>query len=129
MPKLSGGKPSRSKGGKGSKPKKTPKSSAKKNKARVDEQVDEVVVAGVTPIGEEAPEEEVRKMPVVEQAIPFADGLTAQCLDNLVVISRVGGQEVDLLKSFLKYFATTETFIGTISSKGSFMKRKAGVLL
>lgn len=129
VPKLSGSKPKQSKGRKPQKKKAPPKASTKRKRGAADEQVDEVVVAGVTPIGEEAPEEEVKQMPVVEQAIPFSDGITASCLSNLVVISKVGGAEVDLLRSFLKYFATTETFIGAISSKTSFMKRKGGMLL
>lgn len=61
--------------------------------------------------------------------VPFSDGLVAACLKDLVVIPRVGGSEVDLLKGFLKYFATTELFLGSISNRLSFMKKKGGILL
>ena len=129
VPRLAGGKPAKGKNAKPAKGKKAPKSTPKRGRSHDVEQADEVVVAGVTPVAEEPSADEVKQMPAVEQAVPFSDGIVAPCLANLVVIPRVGGQEVDLLKSFLKYFGITETFIGAISSKTSFMKRKGGMLL
>ena len=132
MPNLSGGKGKTSKGKKSSKQKvnNQQKSSRKKSgsKRPLDESMDEVVVAGVTPPEGDALEETVQ-MPAVKQAVSFSDGIVAPCIDGLVAIPRVGGQEVDLLRSFLRYFHITDTFIGNISSKTSFMKRKGGVLL
>lgn len=62
-------------------------------------------------------------------AVPFSDGIVSKCLEDLVAIPRVGGQDVEVLKGFLNYFHLTGTFIGTISTKSSFMKKKGGILL
>ena len=64
--------------------------------------------------------------PTVE---PFEDDLVSRRLKNLTVIPRAGGEDAALLHDFLYLFAKTETFIGTISSKTSFMKKAGGRLL
>lgn len=89
---------------------------------------DENVIAGVTPVEDTDDEPEV-ELPAVELAVPFSDGIVAACLNNLVVIPRIGGQEVDILRSFLHYFVVTDTFIGTITTRASFMRKKGGTLL
>lgn len=71
-------------------------------------------------------EEPVEKVKLPE---PFSDGIVSSCLDGLVTVVRVGGQEVLLLSSFLQYFATTGSYIGAIVTKWSFMKKKGGRLL
>lgn len=90
---------------------------------------DEVIVAGVTPVEEAVEEDPLASLATPMQATPFSDGIVASCLSNLVVIPRIGGQEVDLLRSFLSYFVITDTFIGTITMRASFMKKKGGTLL
>lgn len=67
--------------------------------------------------------------PKVSIAEPFADGLVSPKLKGLVVVPRVGGEEVTALHDFLEMYARTETYIGTISSKTSFMKKSGGRLL
>lgn len=62
-------------------------------------------------------------------AIPFSDGLVSPKFSMFPMLPRVGDTEVDLLKSFLKYFSVTSPYIGTISTKTSFMKKKGGRLL
>ena len=62
-------------------------------------------------------------------AIPFSDGIVASCLNDLIVAPRIESDEVELLREFLIYYASTETFIGTISNKMSFMKKQGGLLL
>lgn len=65
----------------------------------------------------------------VEKVEPFSDGLVSLKLRDLAVIPRIGGEEVALLRDFLSLFAKTETFIGAIASKTSFMKKTGGRLL
>lgn len=67
--------------------------------------------------------------PKVNTAESFADGLVSPKLKGLVVVPRVGGEEVTVLHDFLEMYARTETYIGTISSKTSFMKKSGGRLL
>lgn len=116
-------KPEKSKGSKDARRKTKPKKNHE-----LEEAEDEAIVAGVTSVDEVTEEPE---SPVVEvvPAIAFSDGLVAPCLKDLVVIPRIGFQEVELLRTFLHYFVITETFIGAISTKSSFMKKRGGVLL
>lgn len=65
----------------------------------------------------------------VEPVEPFSDGLVSARLRGLVVIPRMGGEDVAALHDFLELFAKTEPFIGAISSKTSFMKKTGGRLL
>lgn len=65
----------------------------------------------------------------VSVAEPFEDGLVSAGLRNLPIVPRVGGEEVSILHDFLVLFSKTETFIGAISSKTSFMKKTGGRLL
>ena len=60
---------------------------------------------------------------------PFSDGIVSDKLQGLTVIPRSGGEDIAVLHDFLYLFAKTETFIGTISSKTSFMKKAGGRLL
>lgn len=78
---------------------------------------------------EEINESEVVSEVRVSPAEPFSDGLVSSKLKGLTVVARVGGQEVSVLHDFLELFAKTDTFIGTISSKTSFMKKTGGRLL
>lgn len=92
---------------------------------------DEIIDVDSPIVEEEEREPEATPMArtAMEVAVPFSDGIAAASLKDLVVILRDGGQEVAFLRSFLRYFATTETFIGSVSSKLSFMKKKGGTLL
>ena len=117
--------------------KKTPKTPKKSKKSKDDEQ-DEAVVIGVTDPDEVDEEDDVQeesssksKSSVKSTTIvkPFSDGLVASSLSDMIVVPRVGGEEVEILKEFLVYFASTGTFIGTVSNKLSFMKKKGGLLL
>lgn len=65
----------------------------------------------------------------VEIAEPFSDGLVSARLRGLTVIPRRGGEDTSTLHDFLELFSKTETFIGAISSKTSFMKKTGGRLL
>lgn len=62
-------------------------------------------------------------------ATPFSDGIVVARLNNLAFVPRSGGDEVDILRSFLKYYSSSTPFVGTISSKLSFMRKKGGRLL
>lgn len=72
---------------------------------------------------------EESQRPSVAPAEPFIDGIVSPRLRGLAVIPRAGGEEAALLHDFLYLFAKTETFIGAISSKTSFMKKAGGRLL
>lgn len=84
-----------------------------------------------------SPDEEVVETEVSGQvststvgpAEPFSDGLVSAKLKGLVVVPRVGGEEVTVLHDFLEMYSRTEPYIGTISSKTSFMKKSGGRLL
>lgn len=60
---------------------------------------------------------------------PFSDGLVFARLNGLTMIPRTGDTEVELLREFFKYFASANPFVGNISTKSSFMKKKGGRLL
>lgn len=62
-------------------------------------------------------------------AEPFTDGIVSPRLKGLTVVPRAGGEDVAVLHDFLLLFAKTETFIGAISSKTSFMKKAGGRLM
>lgn len=83
--------------------------------------------ASVAP--EEEYEEESSNAVIAEMATPFEDGLVHKALSSIPHIPRVGGEETAVLKGFLDLFARTETFIGAIYSKTSFMKKTGGRLL
>lgn len=91
---------------------------------------DEEVIIGITDPDEEQ-EEQSPEVEEVSQStvLPFSDGIVASCFENLAVVPRVGGGEVELLRGFLEYFATTESYIGSITNKLSFMKKQGGRLL
>ena len=63
------------------------------------------------------------------KVVPFADGLISARLNGLVIIPRAGGEEVELLRGFLRHFASAAPFAGNIVSKASFMRKKGGRLL
>ena len=120
--KKSKSKSSYSKSNKGSK-------KSRRNVASTEQDQDEEVIIGVTAPEEEDEEVDTPQEIVIEKVTPFSDGLVANCLSGLIVVPRVGGDEVDLFKGFLYYFAITEPFIGAVSNKLSFMKKKGGLLL
>lgn len=74
-------------------------------------------------------EERVVPRQEVERATPFSDGIVAASLADLVMVPHASGSEVELTRGFLRYFAATGTYIGSMSSKLSFMKKKGGTLL
>ena len=77
-------------------------------------------------------EEEQAKDPgagVLMPVEPFMDGIVSQALRGITVIPRAGGEDAAILHDFLGLFAKTETFIGAISTKTSFMKKAGGRLL
>ena len=90
----------------------------------------------ITPFSEDASgafdqedeEENVERMELV-MPTPFEDGLVSVAFCNPNVIPKRGGVDVDLLRGFLGYYSTYETYIGGIVSKVSFMKRQGGRLL
>ena len=65
----------------------------------------------------------------VERAEPFSDGLVSVRLRDVTVIPRIGGEECLVLGEFLKQLSSTEPFIGSISTKTSYMKKQGGRLL
>ena len=86
--------------------KKTPK----KSKKSKDDEQDEAVVIGVTDPDEVDEEDDVQeesssksKSSVKSTTIvkPFSDGLVASSLSDMIVVPRVGGEEVEILKEFL----------------------------
>lgn len=58
----------------------------------------------------------------------FSDGLVDSRFKNSVVVHSAD-MEVYLLQNFLSYFKETETFIGNINTRTSFMHKKGGRLL
>lgn len=104
---------------------------SKKSKAKTEVGMDDQDVLSLS--GELVRDSEVRSddntSATGPSLIPFSDGIVASCLKDLVVIPRIGGQEVELLRGFLKYFSSTELFLGSISNRLSFMKKKGGILL
>lgn len=117
-------------GGKPKKNKKHPKpNTSKKKKSKVEEPGtdDEVITLDANPVVEPEPAPEAPQ--IVEQAVPFSDGIVAVCLQELIAIPTHDVAEVELFRSFLQYFSSTGSFIGTISSKTSFMKKKGVILL
>lgn len=88
---------------------------------------DEIIIPGDS-------SEEIEEVPAtVKQSVqlvePFSDGIVSACLNNITIIPRVGNQETDVLRGFLKHFSVSGTFIGNVSSRLSFMKKKGGLLL
>lgn len=71
----------------------------------------------------------VNSIPEAHKISPFVDGLVSARLNGLVIIPRVGGEEVELLRGFLRHFSTAAPFAGNIVSKTSFMRKKGGRLL
>lgn len=107
-----------------------------KSKKR-EEQVAAIVEDAAEELAEEVytpdtPETEERVVPPrqeIERATPFSDGIVAASLADLVMVPHASGSEVELTRGFLRYFAATGTYIGSMSSKLSFMKKKGGTLL
>lgn len=65
----------------------------------------------------------------VARAEPFNGDVVHPSLKGLLVIPRLAGAEGDVVKGFLRYYSLTTLFIGTITTRTSFMHKKGGVLL
>ena len=78
----------------------------------------------------EKPDVETVESVVEERSItPFSDGVVSPQFRRFPTVQRAADAEVALLKSFLHYFSVGRTFVGTIHTKTSFMKKKGGRLL
>lgn len=78
---------------------------------------------------EEGVNSTINKSVAVVKPAPYTDGIVSPAIAGLVTVPRVGGAEVSLIHDYLKYLAVTETYIGAITTKWSFMKKRGGRLL
>lgn len=105
-----------------------------KGKYRKSKNEDKVVKDDDRPLSSSvAPDEDLETKQesglTVATVMPFEDGLVNVGLRGLPTTPRTGGEEISVLHDFLILFSKTETFVGAISSKTSFMKKTGGRLL